>query len=167
MTLKKVISGGQIGVDMMGLMAAQACGIPTGGTAPKNFKTRNGSMPHLEETFGLTEDASPTYPPRTKKNVKDSSGTLRIAHNFNTAGERCTMKYLKQLRRPYCDVLLSSDGVIEEDQLEKVTDFIERSDIEVLNIAGNASLSTKQMLEVVHFLVDVFESLGYKMKENI
>jgi len=35
--VEKVISGGQTGVDRMGLEVAKELGIPTGGTAPPNY----------------------------------------------------------------------------------------------------------------------------------
>jgi len=163
MTLNKVISGGQIGVDMMGIMSAKACGIPTGGTAPKDFRTRNGKTPHLKD-FGLVESTSTLYPPRTKANVNDSDGTIRIAHNFNTSGERCTLKFIKQLKKPHYDIPLSPDGVIDSRCFNGLVHFIEANEIEVLNIAGNANLTDDQTLEVVHFLVDVFGHFGHKLK---
>src|SRR5262249_6057013 len=39
----KVISGGQTGVDQVALRAAKACGIPTGGWAPKGWRTEDGA----------------------------------------------------------------------------------------------------------------------------
>jgi hypothetical protein len=37
--LERVISGGQTGADQGGLRAARACGIPTGGWAPRGWLT--------------------------------------------------------------------------------------------------------------------------------
>ena len=47
----KVISGGQTGADHAGLRAAKDSGINTGGTAPRNFMTEEGSKPELEIEF--------------------------------------------------------------------------------------------------------------------
>jgi Circularly permutated YpsA SLOG family len=35
----KIISGGQTGIDLMGLEVARELGLPTGGSAPKSFGT--------------------------------------------------------------------------------------------------------------------------------
>ena len=40
--LKKIISGGQTGIDKIGLIAAAENGFDTGGTAPSGFITENG-----------------------------------------------------------------------------------------------------------------------------
>ena len=71
----KIISGGQTGVDQAALRAAKACGIPTGGWAPKGFRTEDGPAPWLAD-FGLQEHASADYPDRTRANVGDAGLTL-------------------------------------------------------------------------------------------
>ena len=48
----KIISGGQTGIDRMGLEVARELGLPTGGTAPKSYWTENGADPSLA-AFGL------------------------------------------------------------------------------------------------------------------
>ena len=45
----KIISGGQTGVDQAALRAAKACGIPTGGWAPKGWRTEDGPAPWLAD----------------------------------------------------------------------------------------------------------------------
>lgn len=54
-TLKKVISGGQIGADRAGLEAAFKLGITTGGWAPMGFITYAGKDPELGSKFNLKE----------------------------------------------------------------------------------------------------------------
>lgn len=71
----RVISGGQTGVDRIGLMAARRSGLETGGTAPKGYMTEAGPDYSLK-AFGLNEHTSPKYPPRTKQNIYDSDLTL-------------------------------------------------------------------------------------------
>lgn len=71
----KIISGGQTGVDQAALRAAKACGIPTGGWAPKGFRTEAGPAPWLAD-FGLREHASADYPVRTRANCRDAGLTL-------------------------------------------------------------------------------------------
>ena len=62
--LKKVISGGQTGVDRAGLVAASLSKLETGGTAPQGYRTLDGEDYDLRDIFGLTEHWSSAYPPR-------------------------------------------------------------------------------------------------------
>lgn len=123
--VKKVISGGQTGADRIGLEIAKELGIETGGTAPKYFKTENGSDKSLKD-FGLVEDDSSDYNPRTEKNIIDSDGTV-IFGNTKSAGSKLTIQLLKKHTKKY----------IENPTIEKLKEFIIENNIEVLNVAGN------------------------------
>jgi hypothetical protein len=63
--LRKVISGGQTGVDQAFLRAAWRACLETGGTAPKGWRTDKGPNPGLAQ-YGLKEhwfsNAYPTHP---------------------------------------------------------------------------------------------------------
>lgn len=72
----RVISGGQTGVDQAALRAAAACGLATGGYAPKGWLTEDGPDRRLLAGFGLTEHPSPDYPTRTAANVSVATGCL-------------------------------------------------------------------------------------------
>ena len=58
----KIISGGQCGSDSGGLAAAYDLGIETGGTAPKNFRTKYGSNPKLKVLGLYSHDLCSTNP---------------------------------------------------------------------------------------------------------
>lgn len=156
MKLTKVISGGQRGADQGGLAAAKDMGLLTGGTAPKGFLTLNGPLPALSK-LGLVEHKSEKYPPRTYDNVKESDGTIRLAHNFNSPGERCTLKAIQFYEKPHFDVDLS-----EPDFIFDVTDWIDKNGILVLNVAGNAGKTkaegSKIFTEVRTYLRKVFRA---------
>jgi hypothetical protein len=53
-----ILSGGQSGVDQAALRAARACGLPTGGFAPRGWLTEDGPAPWLAE-YGLDETPPP------------------------------------------------------------------------------------------------------------
>lgn len=130
--ISKIISGGQLGADQGGLQAAKGLGIATGGFIPKNYRTELGNQPELKELYGLEETESSEYPPRTAMNIKSSDGTIRIATNFNSAGEKLTLKLIKQYNKPYFDInpLFPCD-------VKEVQKWIRDNRISVLNIAGN------------------------------
>lgn len=99
--IARVISGGQTGVDVAALRAAKARGIPTGGTMPRGFRTLAGPRPEYAAEFGMVEHASPTYPPRTFANVAAADMTIRIAVDFRSAGELCTLRAILKLHKPH------------------------------------------------------------------
>lgn len=138
MILKKVISGGQRGADQGGLAAAKDMGLITGGWVPYGWKTLNGSMPMLEK-LGCKQHTSPNYKPRTFKNVKESDGTIRLAYDFNSPGERCTLKAIEFYGKPHYDIDLNDPDFIFD-----VTDWINKHHIAVLNVAGNAGHTKAQ-----------------------
>lgn len=73
--IEKIISGGQTGGDMGGLLAGQALGIPTAGYCPANWLTEKGPTPELRD-FGLQCTHAKGYSPRTRLNVAWGDGTI-------------------------------------------------------------------------------------------
>jgi len=131
----KIISGGQTGVDRLGLEIAKELGIETGGVAPKNYKTEKGADPSLKE-FGLSEDESSEYNSRTEKNVKASDATV-IFGDATSAGTKLTISLLKKNNKPY----------IINPSAKQLSDFLKDNNVKVLNVAGNrgSKLSASQV----------------------
>lgn len=154
MALIKVISGGQTGVDQAALRAAKRAGIPTGGWAPKGWKTLIGPDLRLKQ-FGLKESTSYNYNIRTEWNVKDSDGTLRIAAHWNSGGERSTLSAIRKYEKAFHDV-----GVLELQDpraMAAVVVWIKTFKIGVLNVAGNAEETSPGIGSLAEvFLFDLF-----------
>lgn len=156
----KVISGGQNGADQGGLRAAYSMGIPTGGVMPKGYRTLDGTSPGIAKKYGLKESYSFGYPARTEANVKNSDGTIRFASNFSSAGERCTVKYVRQYFKSCIDV-----NVVKPIKHEDVVDWIIENKIEVLNVAGNSEQTSPGIGNFVEeYLKVVIEMLREKVK---
>ena len=154
--IEKIISGGQTGADIAGLMVAKRYGLKTGGTMPRGWLTTSGPRPEWGDKFGLSEHSSAKYAPRTHKNVQESDATIRLAFNFNSAGERCTLKAIHMCKKPHIDVDLS-DPIRHQD----VIDFMERYSGVTLNIAGNSEVTYNGTCgEVFEYLSKVMELLG-------
>lgn len=162
--LRKVISGGQNGVDQAALRAAKRVGFETGGKLPLGCRTIAGARRDLLVDFGMEEHESPEYPPRTNANVRESDATLRIACDFMSAGERCTLAALRRHERPYLDVLVTTrqDGgtlapvVIVSD----VVDWIRGGCFRVLNVAGNSEVTAPGIgVFADAYLTSIFEHL--------
>lgn len=87
-----IIAGGQTGADMGGLLGAEACGIATGGIAPRGWLTERGPQPELGSRFGLVESKSDKYDIRTAENVGICNAVILIAAKFDSPGSKLTKK---------------------------------------------------------------------------
>jgi len=151
--IEKIISGGQTGADEGGLIAGKRLGLKTGGTMPKDFRTLDGNRPEFSELYGVTEHSSWAYPPRTEDNVNNSDGTIRFAANFNSPGEKCTLKFINKHLKPHFDVDIDDPIPIRD-----FIDWININDIKVLNVAGNSERTTLGIKDfVVNFLMSALK----------
>ena len=107
----KVISGGQIGADIAALRAAKKLGIETGGWMPKGFRTKEGGKWEYADEYSMKETSTRDYPTRTGLNVAESDGTLRFAYNWNSRGERATLRCLQKYEKPYYNILRELHGI--------------------------------------------------------
>lgn len=136
----KIISGGQTGVDTIGLQVAKKLGIETGGTAPKGFLREKGIDTEDISSYGLTEisDAeqadytkrkgkSDPYTGRTELNVRNSDGTVYFSTNADSAGRIATERSAREWNKPF---LLNPTA-------EQLREWINTHNIKTLNIAGN------------------------------
>jgi Circularly permutated YpsA SLOG family len=152
--LWKVISGGQIGADIAGLRAAQKYGLETGGWMPRGFRTKHGPRPQYEKLYGMKQTTSVSYPPRTRQNALHSDATIRFAYNFNSYGERATLREVLLAKKPYCDIDLRLPRKFSPTDLGCwLYDF----NVGVLNVAGNADTKVEDWIE--NFLLETFDAL--------
>ena len=126
--LKKIISGGQTGVDRAALDAALELGIPCGGWCPKSRRAEDGAIP---DHYPLQETASFDYRVRTEKNVDQSDGTLILTWGPPVGGTALTIRLAKRRHKPYCIVDLSMDG-----DPAKVKEWVQEQKVRILNVAG-------------------------------
>jgi len=124
--IEKIISGGQTGADRGGLEAARTVMIPTGGNAPKGYKTEDGPDLSLRDRYGLSEHPSDDYRARTEANVLEADATAIFGDVFS-AGSLLTRSLCREFKKPS----------IENPTPEELRRWIEEYNIKVLNIAGN------------------------------
>lgn len=133
--IRRVISGGQTGADMAGLLAARECGIETGGIAPRGYRTENGFNLQLKE-FGLKESASSAYPPRTQANITNSDLTLIISPKSPLIGGSALTKQLcLNHRKPYYHIRFGEDGFYKN--LNSAVEWVHFRKHDTINIAGS------------------------------
>lgn len=136
-----VISGGQTGVDLAGLRAAQIMGFRTGGTAPLKWRTQNGPQPALAQ-FGLRQSTVANYAERTEVNVVTANATLMLYADGDSAGTKLTRKLCKIHDRATYEIDLKAPvniGVAEQWIRVQGINSAALSGGFVLNIAGNSS----------------------------
>lgn len=148
----KVISGGQTGADRGGLEAARAIGLATGGTAPRDFMTANGSDYTLQ-SFGLV--AVGNYRTRTIKNIKDSDGTVIFAHNVESLGTVLTLNQARANKKPVLVLEFAKDSSTADVQVmaERLADFVKANRIMSLNVAGNREIKGSNLVQCITMAV--------------
>lgn len=150
MILKKVISGGQTGVDRAALDAALNAGIPIGGWCPKGRRTDDGT---LARKYPLIETPLSAYAQRTEWNVRDSDGTLILFEGDIFGGTALTLELVRELGRSFFQVDLKR---IPE-CVELIFWMIEKQ-IHILNVAGPRERHCPGIYtHAFGFLVSVFQ----------
>ena len=129
--LKKIISGGQTGVDRGALDAALAAEFSCGGWCPQGRRAEDGKIP---DRYPLEETRSAHYLDRTHRNVEDSDGTLIIARGPLLGGTRATARFAEHIKKP-C-LVLDPDRHTAERLLETTLGWLSDHSIQTLNVAG-------------------------------
>lgn len=126
------MSGAQTGVDRAALDVALDLGIPCGGWVPKGRIDELGRIP--DRYPNLRETGSADFSERTAANVRDSDGTLIVARGPLTGGSLYTQEVADGLGRPCLHVDI--DALNAGDAVAAALAWLERNDINVLNVAG-------------------------------
>lgn len=132
MILEQVISGGQTGVDQVGLRVAKELGYRTGGTAPKGWLTDAGPAPWLGSEYGLVEDRTSSYRNRTIENVRCADCTVWFGQ-ASSPGGRLTKQFASGRTLPGS---LASQWV-ENPTAAQLREILSQYPIRILNVAGN------------------------------
>src|SRR5437762_4589686 len=103
----KIISGGQTGVDRAALEWALANGLPHSGWCPKGRKAEDGVIP---PRFHLQETGSNNCSIRTRRNVRDSGGTIIFSKSPSLrGGTQETFEFANEIRKPLLHLVSSAD----------------------------------------------------------
>jgi hypothetical protein len=145
MTLKKIVSGGQTGVDRGALDAALVAGFECGGWCPADRAAEDGVIPDrypltplrgavAKEGDLTARQIAEQYRARTLKNVQDSDGTVILFSGTLSGGTLLTQKFCEREKKPFFVVdstlmkpLRAADAIIQ---------FVADNRIAVLNVAG-------------------------------
>ena len=142
----RIVSGGQTGVDRAALDFALANGIEHGGWCPRGRRAEDGV---LDEKYNLHETPRKDYRQRTEWNVRDSDGTLIIVDLELSGGTRYTCEVARKLEKPVMKV--NAGGLGKE---KEVLDWLERNDVQVLNVAGPRASTEPEIYTMAKELLD-------------
>ncbi len=129
--IKKIISGGQTGVDRAALDAAIKLGVDHGGWIPKGRLTESEPLP---PEYHLKETRSAGYADRTEKNVLEGDGTLIISRGPLSGGSDYTREMAFKHGRPWLHVDLNRMAGFQA--AVAINNWITGRGIETLNVAG-------------------------------
>lgn len=150
LALRRIISGGQTGVDRGGWDAAIKLGIPWGGWVPRGRRAEDGTIPaapYLASPL-VMEACSSSYDERTRRNVVAGDATLLITRGSVTSpGSVFTRDHAAALGKPvfHVDLLqrptarphLSARTRIDDPSWElQVYWWLRDGGYETLNVAG-------------------------------
>src|SRR3990167_7804675 len=150
--IKKIISGGQTGVDRAALDVAIFLNIPHGGWCPYGRLAEDGLISQhyrVKETPAPTiqENQDPTfiYKKRTLLNVQDSDGTLILIKQAPMAGTLYTIEMAKKFKKPYLIV-----NLLRQDTIDSISHWISKNNIVELNIAGPRASESSGIYELAY-----------------
>lgn len=138
MTVTRIISGGQTGVDRGALLAARDLGLMRGGWAPRGWLAEDGVIP-AKFRDGMQECPQRGYSARTRRNADDSDGTLILSRDLPlTGGTLMTERFAIVTGAPVLVLSLSDESLVTDAVVasKRLHEWLEHNRISVLNVAG-------------------------------
>ena len=131
-TVRRVVSGGQTGVDRAAWAAARALGLEVGGWGPAGRWAEDGAVP--ADVPGLLETAGADPAERTALNVRDSDATLVFTRGAPAGGTALTVEEAAALGRPLRVIDVDADS--PDEIVAGLRAWLVGVHPEVLNVAG-------------------------------
>jgi len=128
--VRRLISGGQTGVDRAALDVALEIGLGCGGWCPRGRRAEDGAIP---DSYPLRETRSCAYPERTEANVRDADATLVLTRGKPRGGTALTESLARRLDKPCLVVDLAAET---ETAAAEVRQWLADHRVHVLNVAG-------------------------------
>ncbi len=132
--IKKIISGGQPGVERAALDAAIKLNIPHSGWTYKTRRTDEGILP---DKYMVKESVHASFSERIEKNVLASDATAIITHGSLTIGLKIVRDYAEKHKRPYLHVNLNENPLNKASAL--IRKWMINNELEAVYFTGSKS----------------------------
>jgi len=129
--IKKIISGGEIGVEQAALEVAVGFGIDYGGWIPR---WRDIEDETLAERYHLEEMPHANYSQTSAQNVSDSDGTLIISRGELTGIAALNRRFAEKHGRPWLYTDLNKQA--EFQAARNIESCVKAHNIRILNVTG-------------------------------
>ncbi|RUL85381.1 YpsA SLOG family protein [Tautonia sociabilis] len=133
--LRKVITGGQTGVDQAAWRAALAAGLSTGGAMPRGFRTEDGPRPEFAARFGAVAIASEDVDDRTRANVAAADATLIFADDRSGPGTLLTVSEARSSGKPM--LVVPPDPGDDPGMPGRIASWLLSQAVRVVNVGGD------------------------------
>ena len=144
--LRKLISGGQSGVDRAALDAARSAGLEIGGWCPAGRWAEDGTIP-LHYPLDETPEADPDQ--RTAWNVRDADATLILTRGQPRGGTARTLECAQAAGRPW--LLVDLDAAA---QAPDISAWLASVRPRTLNVAGPRESQAPGITQAVRELLE-------------
>src|SRR5262245_22712448 len=139
MNLRRVVSGGQTGVDRAALDTALLFGVEVGGWAPAAMWAEDGRVPSFYPLLPVPEsDREASLEARTIGNVRDAHATLVIHTGAPSPGTELTLRAARESGRPVREIRVTlpmSAGDLRSAG-ETIAAWVETTPGAILNVGG-------------------------------
>lgn len=157
--IRKLVSGGQTGVDRAALDFAIEHHIPYGGWVPKGGRAEDMAKPPglLAIYPELREHPSREWAPRTEANIRNSDATLIVLDESRPMGPgtKLTIRLAASLDKPLLQV-----DINDAHARQKLERFLEQFDTDIaLNVAGSRESSIPGIYEATKRVLATFDGL--------
>jgi hypothetical protein len=126
--VRRIISGGQTGVDRAALDIALQLGIEHGGYCPRGRRAEDGRIP---PQYLLSETESEHYHVRTEQNVNAADATLILYRHELRGGTKLTYELARRAGKPCLKVELA-----KRPSALAVRHWLAEREVATLNVAG-------------------------------
>ncbi len=129
--VKKIISGGQTGIDRAALDVALSLGVTCGGWCPARRLAEDGAIP---ASYPVQELPGAGYVERTARNVTDADGTLIIHSGLLQGGTKATAQFSREMSKP--SLLIDASTTSLAEAVVQLQEFARGHRVGILNVAG-------------------------------
>jgi len=168
--LKKIISGGQPGVEIAALDAAIQLDIPHAGWAYKGRKTEDGVLPEQYNVKGVD---NPSYFERLEKNIIDSEGTVILTYGQFLMGLKGVRELAEKHKKPCLHVKLKE--CTHNHAISSIRKWMDSHEIEEIFFTGSKPIAAPNIHQEVILIIEGIcqvereyeKFLGFQEKDDL